>query len=132
MDNKFNTHNATLVVHRDNMYLIYFRREDGSLYYYIRFFVDTPRSSVHIEGDLGECTSMWYNSNSIERISETMLNVSYWIGKFCDSSDKYAYDYRDASDELEHDTYAALEDVDPKSYAERIKVIMDTFNQNYG
>ena len=58
MDNKFNTHNATRVVHRDNMYLIYFRREDGSPYYYIRFFVDTPRSSVHAEGDLGECISM--------------------------------------------------------------------------
>ena len=58
MDNKFNTHNATLVVHRDNLYLIYFRREDGGLYYYIRFFVDTPRPSVHIEGDLGEYISM--------------------------------------------------------------------------
>ena len=58
MDNKFNTHNAAQVVHQDNMYLIYFRREDGSLYYYIRFFVDTPRSSVHIEGDLGACISM--------------------------------------------------------------------------
>lgn len=59
MDNKFNTHDATLVVHRgNNMYLIYFRKEDGSLYYYIRFFVDTPRSSVHIEGDSGECISM--------------------------------------------------------------------------
>ena len=132
MDSKFNTHNATLVVHQDELYLIYFRREDGGLYYYIRFFVDTPRSSVHIEGDLGGCTSMWYNSNSIERISETMRNVSYWIGKFCGSSDKYVYDYRDASDELEHDAYAALEDADPKSYVERIKVIMDTFNQNYG
>ena len=53
MDNKFNTHNAAQVVHRDNMYLIYFRREDGSPYYYIRFFVDTLRSSVHIEDDLG-------------------------------------------------------------------------------
>lgn len=58
MDNNFNTHNATLVVHQDNLYLIYFRREDGSPYYYIRFFVDTPRSSVHIEDDLGECISM--------------------------------------------------------------------------
>ena len=132
MDSKFNTHNTTLVVHQDNLYLIYFRREDGSPYYYIRFFVDTPRSSVHVEGDLGEYISMWYNSNSIERISETMLNVSYWVGKFCGSSDKYVYDYRDASDELEHDTYEALEDVDPKSYAERIKAIMDMFNQNYG
>ena len=58
MDNKFNTHNATRVVHQDNLYLIYFRREDGSPYYYIRFFVDTPRSSVHIEDDLGEYISM--------------------------------------------------------------------------
>lgn len=64
-------------------------------------------------------------------MSETMLNVSYWIGEFC-SSDKYVYDYRDASDELEYDTYEALEDVDPESYVERIKAIMDTFNQNYG
>ena len=53
MDSKFNTHNTTLAVHQDNLYLIYFRREDGSLYYYIRFFVDTPRSSVRIEDDLG-------------------------------------------------------------------------------
>ena len=58
MDSKFNTHNTTLVVHQDELYLIYFRREDGSLYYYIRFFVDTLRSSVHAEGDLGECISM--------------------------------------------------------------------------
>ena len=61
MDNKFNTHNthnATLVVHQDNLYLIYFRREDGSPYYYIRFFVDTPRSSAHIEGGLDECISV--------------------------------------------------------------------------
>lgn len=58
MDSKFNTHNTTLVVHQDNLYLIYFRREDGGLYYYIRFFVDTLRSSVHIEDDLGECISM--------------------------------------------------------------------------
>ena len=131
MDNKSNIHNAILVAHLDNLYLIYFRREDGSLYYYIRFFVDTPRSSVYIEGDLGECTSMWYNSNSIERISETMLNVPYWIGKFCCSSDKYVYDYRDVQNELEHDAYETLEDMDPESYAERIKAIMDTFNQNY-
>lgn len=58
MDNKFNVHNATRVVHQDNLYLIYFRREDGGLYYYIRFFVDTPRSSVYLEGGLGECISM--------------------------------------------------------------------------
>lgn len=58
MDNKFNTHNITLVVHQDNLYPIYFRREDGGLYYYIRFFVDTPGSSVHTEGDLGEYISM--------------------------------------------------------------------------
>lgn len=132
MDNKSNTHNATRVVHQGNPYLIYFRREDGSLYYYIHFFVDTLRSSVYLEGGLGECISMWYNSNSIEHMSETMLNVSYWIGKFCCSSDKYVYDYKDAPDELEHDTYEALEDVDPESYVERIKAILDTFNQNYG
>ena len=58
MDNKFNTHNATPVVHQDNLHLICFRREDGSPYYYIRFFVDAPRSSVHAEDDLGECISM--------------------------------------------------------------------------
>ena len=58
MDNKFNAHNATLVAHQDNQYLIYFRREDGSPYYYIRFFVDTPRSSVHIEDGLDECISV--------------------------------------------------------------------------
>lgn len=132
MDNKFNTHNATLVVHQGNLYLIYFRREDGSLYYYIRLFVDASRSSAHIEGDLGECISMWYNSSSTERISEMMLNVPYWIGKFCCSSDKCVYDYKDTPDELEHDTYEILEDVDPESYAERIKAIMDMFNQNYG
>lgn len=58
MDSKFNIHNATLVVPQGNLYLIYFRREDGSPYYYIRFFVDTLRSSVHAEGDLDECISM--------------------------------------------------------------------------
>lgn len=58
MDSKFNTHNTTLVVHQDNLYLIYFRREDSSPYYYIRFFVDTLRSSVHVEGGLGESISM--------------------------------------------------------------------------
>ena len=65
-------------------------------------------------------------------MSETMLNVSYWIGEFCCSSDKYIYDYRDALVHLEHDTYEALKDVDPESYVERIKAIMDMFNQNYG
>lgn len=132
MDNNFDTHKATLVLHQDNLYLIDFRREDGSSNYYIRFFVDTSRSSVHIEGDLGECISIWYNSNSIERISEMMLNVSYWIGKFCCSSDKYVYNFTDAQNELEHDTYEALEDMDPESYAERIEAIMGTFNHNYG
>ena len=58
MDNKSNTRNATLVVHQDNLYLICFRREDGSPYYYIRFFVDAPGSSIHTEGGLGECISM--------------------------------------------------------------------------
>lgn len=65
-------------------------------------------------------------------MSETMMNVSYWIGEFCCSSDKYAYDYMDTLDELEHDTYEVLEDVDPESYVEHIKAIMDMFNQNYG
>ena len=65
-------------------------------------------------------------------MSETILNVSYWIGEFCCSSGKYVYDYKDASDELERDTYEALEDVDPESYVEHIKSIMDMFNQNYG
>ena len=65
-------------------------------------------------------------------MSETMLNVPYWIGEFYCSSDKYIYDYRDTPDELERDTYEALEDVDPESYVEHIKTIMNTFNQNYG
>lgn len=65
-------------------------------------------------------------------MSETMLNVSYWIGEFRGSSDKYVYDYKDVPDELEHDIYEVLEDVDPESYVERIKAIMGTFNQNYG
>lgn len=132
MDKHFETHKAKLIFAKDGLYLIDFRREDGSTHYYVRFFVDTSRSSVHIEGDLGECISIWGNSNSIERISEMMLNVPYWIGKFCCSSDKYVYDYRNAQNELEHDTYDALEDMDPESYAERIEAIMDTFNQNYG
>lgn len=61
-----------------------------------------------------------------------MLNVSYWIGEFCCSSGKYVYDYKDVQNELEHDTYEVLEDVDSESYIERIKAIMDTFSQNYG
>ena len=65
-------------------------------------------------------------------MSETILNASYWIGEFYCSSDKYIYDYKDTPDELEHDTYEALKDVDPESYVERIKAIMDMFNQNYG
>lgn len=65
-------------------------------------------------------------------MSETILNVPYWIGEFCCSSDKYIYDYMDTPDELEHGTYEVLEDVDPESYVECIKAIMDTFNQNYG
>ena len=65
-------------------------------------------------------------------MSETMLNVPYWIGEFYCSSDKYIYDYRDTPDELEHDTYEALGDADPESYVEHIKTIMDMFNQNYG
>ena len=64
-------------------------------------------------------------------MSQTMPNVPYWIGEFCCSSDKYVYDYMDTLDELEYDTYGALKDVDPESYVERIKAIMDTFNQNY-
>lgn len=65
-------------------------------------------------------------------MSETMLNVPYWIGEFCCSSDKYIYDYKDTPDELEHDICEALEDADPESYVEHIKAIMGMFNQNYG
>lgn len=55
MDKHFETHKATLLLHQDNLYMIDFRREDGKRHYWIRFFIDTNISSVHIEGDLGHC-----------------------------------------------------------------------------
>lgn len=133
MDKNFETHKATLLLHQDNFYLIDFRREDGDPHYSIRFFVDTQKSSVHIEGDLGECISCWYNSNTIEKISEMMLNVPYWTGKFCCSTNKYVYNEEKARQELLDETEWYLNEFGPDSnYYEHIDAIMNTFTYNSG
>lgn len=102
MDKNFETHKATLVLHQDNLYMIDFRREDGRRHYWIRFFIDTNISSVHIEGDLGHCISCWYSPNTLANISNMMLNIPYWIGKFCCSSDAYVYDEKIVRQDLEN------------------------------
>lgn len=132
MDKNFETHKATLLLHQDNLYLIDFRREDGRRHYWVRFFVDTKISSVHIEGDLGHCISCWGNENTLANISDMMLNTSYWIGKFCCSSDVYVYDEKVARKDLENDTYDALEAMTPDDYSDYIDSIMETFSDNSG
>lgn len=129
MDKHFETHKAKLIFAKDGLYLIDFRREDGRREYYVRFFVDTNTSMVHIEGDLGYCISEWGNENTLLDISNFMLNVPYWIGKFCCSSDKYEFDEELARIQLEEDSeeLKSMED-----YSDNINSIMETFDINYG
>lgn len=133
MDKNFETHKATLLLHADNFWIIDFRREDGRCHYWVRFYVDTARSSVHIEGDLGHCISCWGNANSIKNISDMMLNVPYWMGKFECSSNSFVWNERQARSQLEANTYDYYEECsDQDEYYEMIGEIMDTFDEDKG
>lgn len=136
MDKHFETHKAKLLLEQDGLYLIDFRREDGSSTYYIRFFIDTNRSSVHIEGDLGECISCWYNKNTLANISNMMSNTDYWIEKFCCSSDKFTYDEDKARRQLEeyYDSEYGTDasDYDYMSKRELVDNIMEGFDTHEG
>lgn len=132
MDKNFEHHKASLVLEQDGFYIIDFRREDGSSHYYVRFIIDTNRSSVFIEGDLGHSISCWYNKNDLAVISNMMLNVPYWIGKFCCTSDDFIYDEKLARKELEEMTYDSYCEMDHDEYYEHIDNIMDTFNYVHG
>mgnify|MGYP003530639709 CR=1 FL=1 len=133
MTDQFKTHKAKLILHNDNFYVIDFRREDGRREYFVRFFIDTNISSVHIEGDLGYSISIWGNSNSLKNISDMMLNVSYWMEKFECSSDRLIWNEREARNQLEEYTYGYYEEcLDKDEYYEMIDEIMDTFYDDRG
>lgn len=133
MDKNFETHKATLLLHADNFWIIDFRREDGKREYFVRFIIDTNVSSVHIEGDLGYSISIWGNSNSLGNISDMMLNVPYWVGKFACSSDEYIWDEETARKQLEEYMSDCREEyLDGDDYDEMINEIMCTFYDDRG
>lgn len=133
MDKNFETHKAKLLLHNDNFWIIDFRREDGRCHYWVRFFIDTESSEVHISGDLGYCISRWGNSNSIQNISEMMLNTNYWMEKFMCSSNSYTWDEEKAKKELCDDTNDYYEECsDHDEYYDMIEEIMNTFDYSTG
>lgn len=133
MTEHFNTHKASIVLHDGDIWVIDFKRADGRPHYAIRFYIDESISSVHIEGDLGYCISVFDSRNSLQSISAMMSNVPYWVGKFRCSSDKYIWDESEALRKLEdytHNVYETLDDKD--EYYEMIQSVMDTFSDTDG
>lgn len=137
MNEIFKNHKAKLVFHQDNLWLIDFRREDGSPYDSMRFYVDTDSSSLHIEGDLGDCIACWHGKNTLQSLSSFMFNSFYFIEKMQCTSNEYKWNYGLALEDLKKESQEWYEehvgvDATEDDYNDHINNIMDSFLDSCG
>ena len=97
----FINHKAKLVADTEDFTIIDWRNADGSGNYYINFFVDKRRGSLHVDGDLGSSIATWYNRLKISDLKSYIYkDVGYYMGKFQCTSDDYNYDEDEVFEDL--------------------------------
>lgn len=97
----FENHKAKLVIDTEDFTVIDWRNADGSSNYYVNFFVDKRRGSLHVDGDLGSSIATWYNRLKISDLKSYIYNdVGYYMGKFQCTSDDYVYDEDEVFEDL--------------------------------
>lgn len=112
-EQSFATHKATLIQDTDRYLIIDWRREDGSINYYVNYIVDKKRGSLIVSGDLGDSIATWYNHLEPSNLKRYIHNdVGYYIGKFQCTSDKYTYEIEDVLSDIK----CYLEDEDVSNY----------------
>ena len=100
-EHHFKDHKAKLVFDNEDFTVIDWRNKDGRGDYYINFFVDKRRGSLHIDGDLGSSIATWYNRLKISDIKSYIYNdVGYYMKKFQCTSDDYVYDEDEVFEDL--------------------------------
>jgi hypothetical protein len=98
---RFKNHKAKLVADTEDFTIIDWRNADGRSDYYVNFFVDKRRGSLHVDGDLGSSIATWYNRLKVSDLKSYIYNdVGYYMGKFQCTSDDYIYDEDDVFEEL--------------------------------
>ncbi|MBP5581804.1 MAG: hypothetical protein J6X85_08495 [Ruminococcus sp.] len=99
--NHFKEHKAKFVFDNEDFTVIDWRNKDGRSDYYINFFVDKRRGSLHIDGDLGSSIATWYNRLTIRDLKSYIYHdVGYYMKKFQCTSDKYVYDEDEVFEDL--------------------------------
>ena len=106
----FQNHQAKLVFSNDDFIVIDWRNKNGTSDYYINFFVDKRRGSLHVDGDLGSSIATWYNRLDADNLKSYLKDVGYYMGKFQCTSDKYCYDSDDAFSDFEE--YVGIESIE--------------------
>ena len=110
-ENHFKDHKAKLVFNNEDFTVIDWRNKNGESNYYINFFVDKRRGSLHVDGDLGSSIATWYNRLKISDLKSYIYNdVEYYMGKLQCTSHKYCYDEDDAF--LEFEDYIGKENIE--------------------
>lgn len=114
-EQSFATHKATLIQDSDRYLIIDWRREDGSVNYYVNYIVDKKRGSLIVSGDLGDSIATWYNHLEPADLKRYIHNdVGYYIGKFQCTSDKYSFDTENILSSIKYH----IEDEDVNDYVE--------------
>lgn len=91
----FSTHKATLIQDDEQHTTIDWRRDDGSIEYYINFIVDKKHGNLIISGDAGYCVATWHRPLTIAKLKTYINDVPYFIKKIQCSTDKYTWDPED-------------------------------------
>jgi len=97
----FKDHKAKLVADTEDYTIIDWRNADGRSDYFINFFVDKRRGSLHVDGDLGSSIATWYNRLTLSDLKSYIYrDVGYYMGKFQCTSDDYVYDEDEVFEDL--------------------------------
>ena len=97
----FKDHKAKLVVDTEDFTVIDWRNANGSSEYYMSFFIDKRRGSLHIDGDLGSSIATWHNRLKIRDLKSYIYNdIGYYMEKFQCTSDDYIYDEDEVFEDL--------------------------------
>lgn len=83
------------------MQILELKNPDGSRHYYIRYVFDTNGGTITISGDLGVAVVCPTWRADLPSTASVGINPGYFMEKVRCSSDRYDYDEKEFSDELE-------------------------------
>lgn len=87
----FSAHKATLLQNDEEYMMIDWRRDNGSVEYYINFVVDKKHGNLIISGDVGYCIAAWRCPLTIAKLKTYINDVPYFVRKIQCSTDKHTW-----------------------------------------